>query len=142
MLPIGEKFTWRHKRGMGTKVNNITKANAAAPANAGTNSSARGIEAVAAKIAVDPEFRSLVKRRDTASFIAVGLTMVIYFGYIFLLAFAPGIMNEKVAGTMTMGFPLALAVIVLTILIVAVYVWQANGVFQTLQDRIVRDATR
>jgi uncharacterized membrane protein (DUF485 family) len=103
---------------------------------------ADGNKAVSARIAVDPQFQSLVRRRDTASFICVGLTMVMYFGYIFLLAFAPGIMNMKVTDTITMGFPLALGVIVATILIVAVFVWQSNGTLQRLQDRIVRDARR
>lgn len=95
-----------------------------------------------ARIEANPDFRRLVASRASLGATLVILTMVIYFGYIFLLAFAPGIMRSHATDVITMGFPLALGVIVVTILIVAFYVSRANGAFDRLRARVVAETGR
>ncbi len=97
---------------------------------------------VAARIAASPLFATLVRRRNRASLVVVLLAMIVYFGYIFLLAFAPGIMSTRVSGVITMGFPLAFIVIVFNVVIVGLFVWQANGTFERLRERILAEARR
>ena len=100
------------------------------------------LDPVATRVAVDPLFGELVRKRDRSSLVIVVLAMVVYFGYIFLLAFAPGFMSTPVAGVITVGFPLALFVVLFNVVLVGLFVWQANGPFERLREKIVMEARR
>lgn len=89
------------------------------------------------RISADPAFLELVRRRDRLGFVVVGSIVVIYFGYILLLAFAPGLMRSHVTTTITAGFPLGLGVLVATFLLVAFYVWRSRTILDRMSDEIV-----
>ena len=83
----------------------------------------------------DPRFIELEANRGRFSLTLAAIMLVIYFGFIFLVAFAPGLMAVPVDGVITWAFPVALGVIVSAILITGIYVAVANGRF----DRLTRD---
>ena len=66
--------------------------------------------------------------------------LVIYFGFVFLVAFAPAVMARPISSTVTLGFLLGLGVIVSAIALTGIYVVRANGNFDKLTRRIVEDA--
>jgi len=66
--------------------------------------------------------------------------LVIYFGFVFLVAFAPAVMATPISSTITLGFLLGLGVIVSAIALTGLYVLRANAAFDTLTRRIVEDA--
>ena len=66
--------------------------------------------------------------------------LVIYFGFIFLVAFAPAFLATPVSGVITLAFPLGLFVIVSAIAITGIYVLRANGQFDRLTRQIVEGA--
>lgn len=90
----------------------------------------------------DPAFRELVRERGRLGRIVVGITVVVYFGYILLLAFAPALMHSHTTPVITTGFPLGLGVMVITFLLVAFYVQRSRRRFEALIARVQAGATR
>jgi uncharacterized membrane protein (DUF485 family) len=85
----------------------------------------------------DPRFLELEAERGRFGRTLAIIMLVIYFGFIFLVAFAPGLLAMPVSGVITLAFPLGLAVILSAILITGIYVLRANGRFDRLTREIV-----
>ena len=63
--------------------------------------------------------------------------MVVYYGFIMLVAFNKGFLAQRLGdGVMTVGIPIGFGVIVFTIIITAYYVRRANSEFDDLTDDI------
>jgi uncharacterized membrane protein (DUF485 family) len=70
------------------------------------------------------------------------LILVIYYGFVFLIAYDPGFLGTPLSegGVTTIGFPLGVAVIVISILLTGVYVRRANGEFDDLTKQLIDGA--
>ena len=77
---------------------------------------------VVANVRGDPRFAELEARRGGFSRMLTIIMLVIYFGFILLVAFAPGLLATNIGGVFTLAFPLGLAVIVSAIVITGIYV--------------------
>ena len=98
---------------------------------------------VVARITKNPKFQQFVSTRNVYSNIMTALMMIVYFGYILLIAFNKPFLSQRLGeGVMTMGIPIGLGVIVFTIVITAYYVNRANAEFDTLTDAIVKGALK
>lgn len=90
-----------------------------------------------------PQYLMLRKKRNR---LGVGLTLavlLVYYGYIALIAFNKPFLAQPIgSGVTTLGIPIGMAVIVFTIVITAIYVRRANGEFDTLTKQILKDAAR
>jgi len=86
----------------------------------------------------NPDLRELERVRGRLGWTLTTVMLVIYFGFVFLVAFAPGLMATPVFGSVTLGFPLGLGVILSAIVLTGIYVVRANSVFDVLTARIVR----
>jgi len=84
----------------------------------------------------NPDFVELERTRGRLGWTLTAIMLVIYFGFIFLVAFAPGLMATPVFGIMTLGFPLGLFVILSAIALTGFYVVRANSAFDRLTARI------
>jgi uncharacterized membrane protein (DUF485 family) len=91
-------------------------------------------------IRANPAFAVLVRKRRALAWVLTAAILVVYFGFIFLVAFAPGLMATPVSTTITLGFPLGLGVIIAAIVLTGIYVLRANAEFDRLTRRIVEDA--
>ncbi len=85
-------------------------------------------------------FDELIRRRRALALALTACMLVIYFGFVFLVAFAPSVMAIPVSSTITLGFVLGLGVIVAAIVLTGIYVAQANAAFDALTRRIVQGA--
>jgi len=92
------------------------------------------------RLRASPAFRELERSRGALSLTLTIAILVIYFGFVFLVAFDPSLMATPVYGTMTLGFPLGLGVILSAIVLTGFYVLRANSVFDGLTRRAVEDA--
>lgn len=100
----------------------------------GARSSSAGANVEA--ILSDPEFRELIQRRTGFAWTLSAVMLVVYLGFILLVAFAPDTMATKVDGGATsLGILIGLAVIIFAFALTGVYVARANGRF----DDITRD---
>lgn len=92
------------------------------------------------KIKADPRYQRLVKARSTFGWTLTLIMMLVYYGFILLVAFNKELLSRRIGdGVMTWGIPIGLFVIVFTIVITGIYVRRANGEFDDLSDAIRKD---
>jgi uncharacterized membrane protein (DUF485 family) len=87
----------------------------------------------------NPDFVTLEAARGGFSRILCAVMLVIYFGFILLVAFAPGVVALPIGRGLTLAFPLGVGVILSAIIITGIYVVRANGQFDRLTANIIRD---
>ena len=69
--------------------------------------------------------------------------LVVYFGYIGLIAFDKAFLAKPIgAGVTTLGVPIGMGVILFTIAITVYYVRIANNKFDALTEEILKDVTK
>lgn len=85
-------------------------------------------------------FRELERKRNSFSWALTAVMLAIYFGFIFLVAFAGGFVATPISGPITLAFPLGIGVILSAVILTGVYVVRANTEFDALTRRIVGDA--
>jgi uncharacterized membrane protein (DUF485 family) len=90
-----------------------------------------------ARLRATPAFLELERARGRLGWTLTAIILVIYFGFVLLVAFAPKLMATPVAGIVTLGFPLGLGVILSAIVLTGIYVLRANSTFDALTRRIV-----
>ena len=91
----------------------------------------------ARRIASTPEFIELVTKRRSLGWTLTIIMLVIYYGFIALVAFAPATIGQNVGGAVTLGLPLGIAVILSAIILTGIYVGRAIGEFDRLSNQIV-----
>ncbi|HET7835427.1 DUF485 domain-containing protein [Variovorax sp. J31P179] len=98
---------------------------------------------VVTKIQSNPKYLELRRKRNRFGWCLTALMMVVYYGYIALIAFNKPFLAQPIGGGVTtIGIPIGLGVIVFTILITAFYIRRANGEFDRLTAEIIQEATR
>ena len=94
---------------------------------------------LAARIAADPKYQQLKRRRDRFGWTLAALMLVAYYGFVLLVAFDKDFLARRIGdGVMTLGMPLGFGVIVFTVAITAYYVRRANAEFDALSDAVVK----
>ncbi len=88
----------------------------------------------------DPKFQKLVRTRSRYSWSMTIAMMLVYFGFIYLVAFHKDFLARPIgAGVMTLSIPIGLGVILFTIIITAIYVRRANTEFDSLTQEILKE---
>ena len=96
---------------------------------------------LATKIAANPKYQKLVRTRSSFGWILTAIMMVVYYGYIALIAFNKEVLSARLGeGVMTVGIPVGFGVIVFPLLIPGFYVRRANSEFAQLPREIVEEA--
>jgi uncharacterized membrane protein (DUF485 family) len=95
---------------------------------------------LAQRIRSNPKFVELERTRKTFAWTLTIIMLLIYYGFILLVAFTPGLLALNVGGQITLGFPLGLGVILSAVVLTGIYVFRANGRFDTLNRSIVESA--
>ncbi|MBP7607710.1 MAG: DUF485 domain-containing protein [Giesbergeria sp.] len=95
------------------------------------------------KILRHPKYQELQSKRNRLAIILTILMLVVYYGYIALIAFDKEFLAQPIgSGVTTLGIPIGFGVIVFTVLITGIYVRRANGEFDTLTKEILKDASK
>lgn len=98
---------------------------------------------VVARIRANPKYQLLKSKRSAFGWWLAALMMVVYYGYIALIAFNKEFLAQPLgAGVTTIGVPLGMGVIVFTIVITGIYVRRANGEYDKLTKEILEDASK
>ncbi|WP_353116643.1 DUF485 domain-containing protein [Nitratidesulfovibrio sp.] len=85
----------------------------------------------------EAQFAALVRARWSVSLTLTALMLVIYFGFIMVLAFRRDLLQASVGGGMTLGIPVGFGIIVIASALTGVYVWWANRAYDGAVRRIV-----
>jgi Predicted membrane protein len=98
-------------------------------------------ENICQQIEDSAHFRELVEKRQRFATILSLIMLVIYVGFILLIAFAPGWLGTPLhAGTnVTRGIPIGIGIIIISFVLTAIYVWRANGEFDRLNKAVLHE---
>ena len=94
-------------------------------------------DATLARIQSDPNYVELVRTRKSFGWTLSIIMLVIYYGFIALVAFIPSVIAVKLAGSITIGLVLGVAIILSAILLTGIYVMRANARYDDLTNAIV-----
>ena len=90
-----------------------------------------------------PSFQALVSSRNKFGWTLSILMLVIYLGFILLVAYDKPLLAHKVGGgAISLGIVLGLGVIVSAFVLTGVYVARANGRFDELTEQLKREVGR
>jgi uncharacterized membrane protein (DUF485 family) len=96
-----------------------------------------------ARILNDPNYQELKSKRSRFGWWLTLAMMVVYYGFILLVAFdKPFLATRLGTGVTTVGMPIGLAVIVFTVLITGIYVRRANSEYDALAEQIAKAALK
>ena len=94
---------------------------------------------LATRIANNPKYQELKAKRSSFGWILTAMMMIVYYGFILLVAFNKEFLSQKLgAGVMTIGVPLGFGVIVFTVIITVIYVRRANSEYDDLTAAITK----
>jgi uncharacterized membrane protein (DUF485 family) len=84
----------------------------------------------------DKDFQSLSSQKLTISTILTILELVLYFGFIALIAFNKPFLSQKLSGAITVGIPIAVGTIVLSWIFTGIYIRWANNTYDVLVKKV------
>jgi uncharacterized membrane protein (DUF485 family) len=101
-----------------------------------SNKSSKSSMKTTEEILNDEDFRSLSSQKNTISVILTILELVLYFGFIALIAFNKPFLASKVSGAISIGIPIAVATIFLSWVLTGIYIYWANSKYDVLVKKV------
>jgi len=86
----------------------------------------------------DPDFKFLVSQKNTISWILTVLELVLYFGFIALIAFNKPFLAAKMSEgkATTIGIPIAVGTILLSWVLTGIYIFWANTRYDSMVKKL------
>lgn len=92
------------------------------------------------KIKANPKYAELVTKRSSFSLKLAIFILVMYYGFVLVIAFNKEILATKIGeGVMTIAYPIGATIIVISFITTLIYVIRANGEFEDLTNSIKDD---
>ncbi len=87
------------------------------------------------------KYQELVSSRSSFGWTLTAITLIIYFGFILLIGYAPKFLGIPIGSSViTIGLPIGLFVIVSAFVLVGLYVYRANATYDGLTRQIVEES--
>ena len=100
-------------------------------------------DSIVAKIEGNPKYHELRRKRNAFGWTLSVLMLLVYFGYIALIAFNKPFLAQPIGnGVTTLGIPIGMGVIIFTIVITGIYVRRANSEYDDLTAEILEEASK
>lgn len=94
----------------------------------------------ALKISQSLKYQQLVKSRTRYGWTLTFIILIVYYGYISLMAFNKELLARPLGdGLTTLSIPVGIGVIVFTVLLTGIYVRKANSTFDALTKEILEE---
>ena len=101
------------------------------------------VDPMGARVEANPKYHELRKKRNSFGWSMTALMMVVYYGYIALIAFNKPFLAQPIgSGVTSLGIPIAIGVIIFTIVITGIYVSRANGEYDRLTAEILKEVAK
>lgn len=93
------------------------------------------------RIKNNPKYAELVSKRSSFAAKLAIFMLVVYYGFILLIAFDKEFFATKLSaeGVMTIGWPIGAGIILIAFITTLIYVVRANGEFEDLEMAIKND---
>lgn len=89
------------------------------------------------RIRRNPDFIELTRSRKSFAWTLTIIMLLIYYGYIYLVAYQKPLIAQPMFGSITVGLVLGIGVILSAIILTGVYVLRANNTYDVLSRRII-----
>lgn len=101
-------------------------------------------ESISNKIQQNPKYLELASRRGRLAWTLSAIVCVIFYGFILMIAFTPGILTAPIAegSVIPLGLPMGVGVIVVCCVLTGIYVYESNQVFDPMFEEIVKEASK
>ena len=94
-----------------------------------------------ARIRQSEPYRTLVRRRSRLGVRLTVVMLVLYYGFISLIAFDKSLLAAPIGeGVTSLGIPVGLGLIGVTVALTGFYVWRANSEFDRLTRQVVAES--
>ncbi|MBI6550749.1 DUF485 domain-containing protein [Xenorhabdus lircayensis] len=92
----------------------------------------------------NPRFKELIKKRGHFAWLLSIIMLVLYVGFIFLIAFAPEWLGTKLheSTSITRGIPIGIGIIFVSFILTGIYVVRANSEFDRLMSTILNEVRK
>ena len=99
--------------------------------------------ASALEIEKNPKFIELVATRKALGWSLSVIMLVIYFGFVLLVAFSPATLGQSLSGGVTsVGMLVGVVIVVLAFALTGFYVYRANNVIDPLNEKLKQEYAR
>ncbi|MDO8695826.1 MAG: hypothetical protein A2Y50_09585 [Pseudomonadales bacterium RIFCSPLOWO2_12_59_9] len=96
-------------------------------------------DSVYERILENPRFHELVAKRSRFAWLLSAAMLGLYLVFILLIAFAPQLLGVRISpdSVITWGIPLGVGLILSAFILTGIYVYRANGEFDSLNKAIL-----
>ena len=91
------------------------------------------------RIKANPKYTELITKRSSFAIKLAIFMLVVYYGFVLVIAFNKEFFATKVGEVMTVAWPIAIAIILIAFITTVIYVLRANGEFEDLEMSIKND---
>jgi len=92
------------------------------------------------KIKSNPKYNELVSKRNSFALKLSLFVLAMFYGYVLVIAFNKEILATRIGdGVMTIAYPIAAGIIVISFITTLIYVTRANSEFEDLETSIKND---
>ncbi|WP_342245382.1 DUF485 domain-containing protein [Pseudomonas sp. OTU5201] len=95
------------------------------------------------RIRQHPDFIQLVRRKQRLTWSLTAAMLAIYYGFVLLVAFAPGVLGQSLNGGVTsVGMLVGVAIILLSFALTGIYVKRTNSQLDPLNDKLKQECSQ
>lgn len=92
------------------------------------------------RIKANPNYKELVKKRTSFAVKLGVFVLAMFYAFILTIAFEPSLLGIRLGeGVMTIAFPIAALIIIISFITTLIYVKRANNEFEDLTNKIRED---
>ncbi|TRX75820.1 DUF485 domain-containing protein [Pseudomonas mangiferae] len=93
------------------------------------------------RIEQNPRFQELVAKRERFAWILSAIMLGLYLAFIILIAFEPQLLGARISpdSSITWGIPIGVGLILSAFVLTGIYVYRANGEFDSLNQSILEE---
>ena len=93
------------------------------------------------RIKSNSKYQELVKKRNGFALKLSIFVLAMFYAFILTIAFEPTVLGTKMGASevMTVAFPIAAAIIIISFITTLIYVVRANGEFENLTNQVKED---
>ena len=97
-----------------------------------------------ARIQANPHFQDLVSKRDRFAWTLSAIMLSLYVAFILLIAFEPQVLGARISpeSPTTWGIPMGVGLILSAFVLTGIYVFRANGEFDTLNQAVLDEVQK
>ncbi|ALI98191.1 DUF485 domain-containing protein [Rufibacter tibetensis] len=88
------------------------------------------------EILESPDFKQLVKKRWSVSLILTFTMLVVYFGFLLVVAFNKQVLATRIGEYTTLAIPIGLGIILFAWILTGIYVFWANNHYDTAVENL------